>query len=69
MPESRAQQNETLEQLCYRVLGRTEGVTEQALNMNPGLAEWGPILPHGTRVMLPDEQAAPTVADTIQLWS
>lgn len=70
MPEVRAHQGETLDRLCYRVLGRTAGVTEQALELNPGLAEFGPELPHGTLVTLPDEQAVePPVADTIQLWS
>ncbi|MFM9269970.1 tail protein X [Halomonas elongata] len=70
MPEVRAHQGETLDRLCYRVLGRTAGVTEQALELNPGLAELGPELPHGTLVMLPDEHAAaPPIANTIQLWS
>lgn len=70
MPEVRAHQNETLDALCHRVLGRTAGVTEQTLALNPGLAELGPRLPQGTRVRLPDEPAAaPAVVDTLQLWS
>lgn len=70
MPDVRAHQGETLDALCQRVLGRTAGVTEQALALNPGLADLGPVLPHGTLVTLPDEQAAqPVVADTIQLWT
>ncbi|MBZ5876017.1 tail protein X [Chromohalobacter israelensis] len=70
MPEARAHQGETLDQLCHRVLGRTAGVTEQTLQLNPGLADLGPVLPHGTRVVLPEEQAAETsTVDTIQLWS
>lgn len=70
MPDAHAHQGETLDALCYRVLGRTGAVTEQALELNPGLADLGPVLPHGTLVTLPDEQAAePAIADTIQLWS
>ncbi|GHE20105.1 tail protein X [Halomonas urumqiensis] len=69
MPHARAHQGDTLDALCYRVLGRTDGVTEQALDMNPGLAELGPILPHGTLVTLPEEQRTPAVVDTVQLWT
>lgn len=70
MPEVRAHQGETLDQLCHRVLDRTAGVTEQALQLNPGLADLGPVLPQGTLVTLPDEQTAePPIADTIQLWT
>ncbi|MBY5940381.1 tail protein X [Halomonas sp. DP5N14-9] len=69
MPKVRTQQDETLDSLCYRVLGRTGSVTEQALELNPGLAELGPLLPQGLLVTLPDErQAAPLHADTLQLW-
>lgn len=70
MPEARVHQGETLDALCQRVLGRTAGVTERALQLNPGLADRGPVLPHGTLVILPDEKAAePTIADTLQLWT
>ncbi|MBB3185762.1 phage tail protein X [Halomonas fontilapidosi] len=69
MPRVRTHQGETLDALCYRVLGTTAGVTEQALKMNPGLAELGPILPHGTLVELPEEPPTTAVVDTVQLWS
>ncbi|MGM0912779.1 MAG: tail protein X [Pseudomonadota bacterium] len=69
MPRVRTHQGETLDSLCYRVLGTTAGVTEQALEMNPGLAELGPILPHGTLVELPEEPPTGAVVDTVQLWS
>lgn len=69
MPRVRTHQGETLDALCYRVLGTTGRVTEQALEMNPGLAELGPILPHGTLVELPDAPPTVAVVDTVQLWS
>jgi len=69
MPQVRTHQGETLDALCYRILGYTEGATEQALELNPGLAELGPILPHGTLVTLPEEQRRPRTQDTIQLWN
>ncbi|WP_416139082.1 tail protein X [Halomonas sp. HK25] len=69
MPTVRTHQGETLDALCYRVLGRTGDVTEQALELNPGLAELGPILPHGTLVKLPEEQRRPRTVESVQLWT
>ncbi|QWF19126.1 tail protein X [Lysobacter capsici] len=64
-----AAQGETLDALCWRVLGRTAGVIEAALIANPGLADLGPILPHGTAVdLLPPVATAPAHQTLIQLW-
>ena len=66
----RANQGETLDALCWRVLGRTASVTETALAANPGLADLGPVLPLGTIVSLPDDvQAAQIQTDIVQLWN
>lgn len=46
----RAHQYDTVDALCWRHYGRTQGVTEQVLKANPGLAEYGPFLPHGLQV-------------------
>ncbi|MBR7607593.1 tail protein X, partial [Klebsiella pneumoniae] len=46
----RAYQDDTVDALCWRHYGRTQGVTEQVLQANPGLAEHGPFLPHGLQV-------------------
>lgn len=63
----RAQQGDTLDAICQRHYGRTAGVTEAALNANPGLADLGPIIPQGTLVNLP-ETSPPEVKPLIQLW-
>lgn len=63
----RSQQNDTLDRLCQRYLGTTAGVTEQALTLNPGLAELGPLLPQGTVVRLP-QRAPPSTRPTVNLW-
>lgn len=66
----RANQGETLDALCQRVLGRTAGVTETALAAYPGLADLGPVLPMGTLVDLPDDvQTAQTETALVQLWT
>ncbi|AOR59298.1 phage tail protein [Pectobacterium parmentieri] len=62
-----AQQGDTLDALCYRHYGRTQGAVESVLGANPGLAEFGAMLPHGTPVTLPDIAAA-SVAETVSLW-
>jgi phage tail protein X len=65
----RAQQYDTLDLLCMRHLGATANVVEQTLELNPGLAECGPFLPHGRLITLPEPTATTTkTAQTVQLW-
>jgi len=66
---ARALQDETLSALCWRVLGQTEGVVEQALTMNRGIAAQGRTLAEGQEVLLPN-LTAPRVKqrEMIQLW-
>ncbi len=61
-----ALQGDTLDAICVRYYGRTEGVVDRARRKS-GLAELGAVLPHGTAVELPDVQTAP-VAETVNLW-
>ncbi len=63
----RAQQYDTVDALCWRHYGRTQGLSELVLQANPGLAEYGPTLPHGLEVELTDVAPAAT-AQTVQLW-
>ncbi|WP_447529800.1 tail protein X [Vreelandella sp. TE19] len=64
-----AHQGETLDALLYRVYGKTAAITEQALKMNPHLADQGPVLTEGTPVTLPPPDTRETVKPKIQLWS
>ena len=63
----RSQQGDTLDLILFRHYGYTAGITEQVLNLNPGLAALGPVLPTGTLINMPE---APTQAEQplIQLW-
>ena len=63
-----AMQGDTLDALCQRHLGKTAGVTEAALELNPGLSALGAILPMGTTVELPDQTTASTTNNLVQLW-
>lgn len=64
----RSIQGDTVDQLCWRHLGRTAGVTEQTYALNPGLAAIGPVLPNGTPVTLPDLADLPAESASVKLW-
>lgn len=61
-----ASDGDTVDQLCWRHLGRTAGVTEATLAANPGLAARGPFLTAGTFVDLVVVDA--TSQETVSLW-
>jgi phage tail protein X len=64
-----AQQDDTLDLLCWRELGATSGLLEQAYALNRGLADAGPLLAEGTVVILPDPPAATAaLRETVNLW-
>lgn len=65
-----AMQGDTLDALCHRHLGVTAGVVEKALELNPGIAHLGPVLPHGTSIVLPTitTATAPPQRAAVKLW-
>ncbi|WP_017894085.1 tail protein X [Serratia sp. S4] len=62
-----ALQGDTVDAICWRYYGRTQGVVEQVYSLNEGLADAGAILPHCQPVELPDVTAAPQ-RETVNLW-
>ncbi|MGE8065587.1 tail protein X [Pseudomonas sp. NPDC089569] len=68
MASIQAQQGETVDAICWRIYGRTAGVTEAVLNANPGLADFGTVLPHGTLVQLPEVAPQAEQRQMVQLW-
>lgn len=62
-----AVQGDTLDALCFRHYGCTEGVVERGLAANPGLADFGVILPYGTAIELPAINTAPQ-RESVNLW-
>jgi phage tail protein X len=64
----RTGQGEMLDLICLRHYGPREGVVERVLDVNPGLADKGAVLPLGTLVQLPDLPVTLTTAATIKLW-
>ncbi|KJC17437.1 phage tail protein [Pseudomonas aeruginosa] len=63
-----ASQGDTVDAICWRYYGRTAGVTELVLEANPGLADLGPIIPHGTQVTLPDAAPQAEQRQVLNLW-
>lgn len=63
-----ANQGDTVDAICWRYYGRTAGVTEAALDANPGLADLGPVIPHGTAVTLPDAAPQAEQRQVVNLW-
>ena len=62
-----ALQGDTVDDICFRHYGRTAQVTERVYAANNGLADAGPVLPHGWPVDLPDLPDVPT-GETVNLW-
>ena len=48
----------------------TPGLFEKVLDINPGLAALGPVLPHGTVIKIPvqREASAPATLTPVRLW-
>ncbi|SFY11874.1 tail protein X [Pseudomonas sp. NFACC36] len=63
-----AHQNDTVDTLCRRHYGRTAGVTEAVLEANLGLADYGPSLPQGLAVQMPEAQTAAPQRQMVNLW-
>jgi phage tail protein X len=67
MRRVRARQQEPLDALIWRSLGKTAGAVEAALELNPGI-DRRVLLPEGRAVRLPVVAKAPT-KKLIELWS
>lgn len=63
----RSLQGDSVDALCWRHLGRTDGVVVETLRINPGLADLGPILPVGVAVQLSTPQIS--TRPMVQLWT
>ncbi|GAB5098702.1 tail protein X [Caballeronia sp. HLA56] len=64
----RSQQGDTVDLLCWRVYGRTDGTAEAVFEANPGLADLGLVLPLGTSVEMPELGKVVNTAPLLQLF-
>lgn len=64
--ETRA--GDTLDYICHLHYGSTSGrQVELVMEVNPGLADRGPVLPAGVRIALP--KIIPPIRETVRLFS
>lgn len=60
---------DTANVVLYRELGRSDDEAEEAFwLLNKGLADYGPVLPGGVRVFLPELEERATVSASISAW-
>jgi phage tail protein X len=61
-------EGDQVDDIAARYYGSTSNlVVEQVLEANPGLADYGPTLPAGLRLVLPDI-ARPAQTQGVRLW-
>ncbi|MEH6698295.1 MAG: tail protein X [Brevundimonas sp.] len=63
-----AEAGETVDALVYRTLGKGSPAVEQVMTANPNLADQGPFLTAGQRVVIPAVATTPATPPTINLW-
>lgn len=61
-------QNEMIDTICRRSYGDESGYVETVLDVNPGLAALGPVLPIMTKIVLPDLPRAAPERKIVSLW-
>lgn len=71
----RAMQGDTLDAICWRIYGEQmlqSAIVEQVLELNPGLADLGAVLPMGRNVVLPvlaTQNSPGNRKEVVQLWT
>lgn len=70
MPETyTTTEGQTVDLIAWKERGETATVTERILDLNPGLAEYGPFLPAGLKIVLPDTPTKKVERNVPRLWS
>jgi phage tail protein X len=67
MTKYRTRTGDMLDAICHKFYAGQTGSTERVLEANTGLAGYGPVLPSGLIIQLPDLPPAQT-AQTVKLW-
>jgi len=63
----RTKDGDMLDRICWHHYGFESAVTA-VLEANPGLADYGPVLPAGILIRLPDLSKPNETIDTVRLW-
>ncbi len=59
---------ETVDEIAWRYYGHQDGTAEAVLDVNPGLAAYGPVLPTGVDITLPVLTSPQAVAIPVKLY-
>ncbi|WP_409318667.1 tail protein X [Pseudomonas sp. KCJK9016] len=69
MRKVRSMAGDSVNLLLYRETGRSDDAAEEALwQLNPTLAEHGPVLPAGVSVVLPELDSKPAAIKPVSAW-
>jgi phage tail protein X len=60
-------EGDMVDELCWRYYGIQSGAVEQVYDANPNLAGYGPILPQGVVITLP-ELTTEATDTSVNLW-
>ncbi len=63
----RTRAGDSLDWVCWQHYGEQSGALEVVLEANQGLADYGPVLPRGLAVVLPDI-VVPESRKEVSLW-
>jgi phage tail protein X len=63
-----SKQDDMVDALAYAAYGYRPGAVEAVFEANPGLCEYGPLLPAGLRIVLPDLAPSTGVRSPLRLW-
>lgn len=68
MSTVRSRDGDTVPLILWLALNRNDDEAEEALYaLNPGLEQYGPVLPAGVKIKLP-ELSAPAPAKVVNVW-
>ncbi len=62
-------EGDMLDHICFQYYGESRDYTEAVRDVNPALANYGPVLPFGLTITLPDLSSLATQQNTIRLWN
>ena len=64
----RSKDGDTVDSIVWRFYGRQDGrIVERVLRANPGVSDYGPDLPAGLSIALPEVEQEPASA-SVRLW-
>jgi phage tail protein X len=64
----RTKDKDMLDAICWKHYNRQSGAVEAVLEANPGLADFGTVMPAGLLIELPELSDSNNTTVTLRLW-